>query len=322
MREALAYEFFRDAGVPAPRTAFALVYVTVEGKHDRELAGLYTLVEEVNKPFLRAHFGNAKGLLLKPEGAFDLPDLGDAFDKYEKMYRPKTDGTSKAKQRLIDLVKLIHHADDATFAKQLPTLLDVDAYVRFLAANAMIGNMDSMLSTGHNFYCYVHPETGRACFVPWDLNLSFGGFDWVGTLVEQSTLSIAQPYVKKNTLAERVLNVEAFDKLYRAEAKRINETVLTPDRFGKKVEAVAALIAQAEKRANVPHRALPKNAPPEMNPAVWAKARHANLNAQLAGETDGFAPYWQKGLFGRTPPPATKPAKRPATAPAPTVKKP
>lgn len=44
LREALAYEIFRQGGVPAGRTAFALVFLTVPGRHDRACAGLYTTV--------------------------------------------------------------------------------------------------------------------------------------------------------------------------------------------------------------------------------------------------------------------------------------
>ena len=34
-REALAFAFFREAGVPAPRTALAEVTLTVPGEHDK-----------------------------------------------------------------------------------------------------------------------------------------------------------------------------------------------------------------------------------------------------------------------------------------------
>src|SRR5262249_53178961 len=44
--EALSYAIFRAAGVPAPRTAFAQVTLTIPGKFDRELLGAYTLVEQ------------------------------------------------------------------------------------------------------------------------------------------------------------------------------------------------------------------------------------------------------------------------------------
>ena len=67
-REALSCIFFRDAGVPAPRTVFAELFLTVPGKHDKELVGVDTLVEQVNKVFLKRHFGDGSGMLLKPEG--------------------------------------------------------------------------------------------------------------------------------------------------------------------------------------------------------------------------------------------------------------
>src|SRR5262249_50568527 len=63
-REALAYSVFRAAGVPAPRTAFAEVMLTVPGKYDREYLGLYTVVESVDKQFLADHFGSDNGVLM------------------------------------------------------------------------------------------------------------------------------------------------------------------------------------------------------------------------------------------------------------------
>src|SRR5262249_3966315 len=56
-REALAFAVFRAAGVPAPRTAFAEVTLTVPGKFDKELLGLYTVVEGVDRRFLADRLG-------------------------------------------------------------------------------------------------------------------------------------------------------------------------------------------------------------------------------------------------------------------------
>ena len=41
MNEVLAFQLFREAGVPAPRTLYARVYVTIQGRQDRAYAGLY-----------------------------------------------------------------------------------------------------------------------------------------------------------------------------------------------------------------------------------------------------------------------------------------
>src|SRR5205085_8062526 len=64
-REALSFAVIRAAGVPAPRTAYAEVTLTVPGKYDRELLGLYTVVEQVDRTFLKDRFKNSKGVLLK-----------------------------------------------------------------------------------------------------------------------------------------------------------------------------------------------------------------------------------------------------------------
>ncbi len=42
MNEVLAFQLFRDADVPAPRTSYARVYVTVTGRQERAYAGLYS----------------------------------------------------------------------------------------------------------------------------------------------------------------------------------------------------------------------------------------------------------------------------------------
>ncbi|HEY7119842.1 MAG TPA: CotH kinase family protein [Tepidisphaeraceae bacterium] len=319
MREALSYGFFADAGVPAPRVSNALVYLSVPGEYERRLAGLYVVVEEVDKSFLRDRFGTAKGLLLKPENCFDLPYLGEDFERYRKIYRPKTEATPRTARRLIEFVKLIHDADDGTFAKRIGEYLDVDAFLRFVASNGLLANMDSFLTTGHNFYLYVHPDTLKIHFIPWDLNLSLGTFDWPGTLAEQANLSVLQPYIKANHLIERVLAVPAYERAYLAEVDRLTRTSFTPRAMGGRVEMMRSVIARAEKQANVPHKPLPARAGPELDPTVFIAKRYESVRGQLSGTREGFLPYWERGFFGVGKPPTTRPVMRfkvGATAPA------
>jgi hypothetical protein len=325
MREALSYAVFRDAGVPASRTSSALVYLTVDKQYDRKLLGLYTVVEEIDKAFLKSRFGSAKGLLLKPENCFNLPYLGDDFAKYERIYRPKTEATPRTTARLIELIRLIHQADDATFARQIGEYLDVDGFLRFVAVNALLANMDSFLSTGHNFYLYVHPDTLKVHFIPWDLNLSLGTFDWVGPIREQADLSLWQPHVMASRLTERVLAVPAYERAYVEILQRLTRTTFTAEHLGQQIAMLVGVTARAEKLAGVPHKPLPKTAPKELDPRVFLERRLESVRAQLAGTHEGYLPYWQKGFFGVGKPPprgaaeeramaraATRPATRPA----------
>src|SRR5207247_11426189 len=100
-REALSFAVFRAAGVPAPRTAYAEVTLTIPGKYDKEYLGLYTFIEQVDRTFLKDRFNNGKGLLMKPEGVRGLEYLGDEWAPYKGRYRPKHEPSKKEAQRVI-----------------------------------------------------------------------------------------------------------------------------------------------------------------------------------------------------------------------------
>src|SRR5205814_1863505 len=87
MREHLAYQIFREAGLPASRTSYARVFLTIPGKYDHREIGLYSIVEEVDRDFLKSRFPSTKGLLMKPETiSFGLRDLGDDWMDYTGQY--------------------------------------------------------------------------------------------------------------------------------------------------------------------------------------------------------------------------------------------
>ena len=56
MNEPLSYRLFRDGKVPAPRTSYARVYLTIPGKYDKQYLGLYSVVEEIDGTFARGAF--------------------------------------------------------------------------------------------------------------------------------------------------------------------------------------------------------------------------------------------------------------------------
>ncbi len=324
LRETLSYEAFRQGGVPAPRTGQALVYLTVDGLYAKQLVGLYTVVEEVGKPFLKSHFGSAKGLLLKPENAFNLPYLGEDFTKYEKVYRPHTEANPQTSRRLIEFLKLLHQADDATFAKTIGDYLDIDSFQRFIAVNTLIANLDSFLTTNHNFYMYVHPETLKIHFMPWDMNLSFGAFSWVGSAQDQIELSITQSYAPPNLLLDRLLKMPDYQKGYRKIVEELAQKVIVPQKVTARIDELQKVILQAQKEAfgttqptsrpeNTAASTMPRwaGSPPELKDFITK--RSAAVQAQLAGNLKGYTPAFFRRQALPQPPPAKGPATRSAT---------
>jgi len=222
MREVLAYEVFRQLGVPAPRTAYGKVFITVPGKHNREYAGIYTLVENVDDGFLKRHFGTKKGLLLKPEARGGLTYFGESWDAYKKAYDPKSEEVlADDAQRFIAFTKLVNRSDEETFRAQIGSFMDVDEFLRFLAGNAATANLDSFLSMGHNYYLSMPAKTRKITWIPWDLNEAFGRFMMGGTPEQQIDLSIDHPHAGENRLIERVLAVPEYKRAYRKYLEQI-----------------------------------------------------------------------------------------------------
>src|SRR5262249_6085894 len=221
-REVLSYAVFRAAGVAAPRTAFVQLTLTVPGKYDKELVGLYTLVEQVDKTFLKDRFKNNKGVLMKPERLRGLEYLGEDWDKYKDRYQPKHEPSKKEAQRIIQFTKLINRGSDEQFNKEIGSYLDVDEFLRFVAVNALILNLDSFLSMGHNFYLYLHPETNKFVFIPWDLDLSLAGFP-MASADSQTDLSLMHPYPGQNRLIERLLAIKEVNEQYQKILKELSE---------------------------------------------------------------------------------------------------
>ncbi len=245
MNEVLSHRLFRDAKVPAPRTAYARVFVSVPGKHDRKYFGLYSLVEDVDKHFAEENFATKKGAIFKPVTPSLFADLGEDWKQYHQIYDPKTDLTFEQRQRVIDFSRLVTKADDAEFAAKLDGYLDLDEFARFMAVTVYLSTMDSILALGQNFYVYLNPKTFKFQFMPWDLDHSFGQFPMVGSQEQREDLSIQKPWRGENRFLERVFKVDAFQKVYLARLDEFSKTIFKPERFSQQVDEIAAVLRSA-----------------------------------------------------------------------------
>ena len=289
MREPLAYSAFRAAGVPAPRTAFARVRLTVQGLYDQRDLGWYVVVEQVDEEFLARHFGRSDGLLLKPEILRGMPYLGARWEKYADRYNAKGLITEPGARRFIQFMQLVHFADDVTFARRLGEFVEVNQFLRFLAVQALIANLDSLLTTGHNYYLYE--DRGRYRFLPWDMNLSFGAFGAVASSAEQADLSIRRPHVPPNRLIERVLGTPALRQQYERVARELAEQVVTKERLETSIARMAGALGGPAAATR------PREYPGVRELQGFITRRMESIAQQLAGKRAGFVPGESPSLW-------------------------
>lgn len=295
-RESFSYAYFHAAGVPAPRTAIAEVTLSVPGKYEKEYVGAYTLVEQVNKTFLKQHFGDGSGLLLKPEGLQGGPTyLGEAWQPYEDRYKPDSKVTAEQKKRLIAFAKVVQEGTDAEFAAEIGNYLDVDAFLRFIAANALLANLDSYLGYGHNYYMYLVPDTNKFVFIPWDVDLSLATWPAAGMPEQLVELSLQHPHSGKDRLLDRLYAIAEHKNRYMKIVRELSNTSFTK-------EKLTAILAEVENALKEPLAkeakavAARKEGPAggqfgqSMPPKRFIQERIKSVASQLAGESKGFEP--------------------------------
>jgi spore coat protein H len=291
-RESLGFILYRAAGVPAPRTTLAEVKLTVAGKLDKELLGLYTVIENVDKPFLRANFGSDKGLLMKPDKLRDFKYLGDDWDSYKKFYKPKREATAGEAKRMIAFAKLVDKADDEAFSKEINSYLDVDNYLRFLATTAFVANTDSFFTIGHNYFLYLHPKTQKLHFIPWDLDRAFANLI---SPKQNMDLSLTHPYGGTHKLTERLLAMPEMGTKYQKLLKDLAVGPFAKDRLTESLADLEKVVKDSRER-DTKAAALRKEsrkfgffgAPPDLTEFI--NRRTESVAAQLEGKTKGFVP--------------------------------
>ena len=300
LREALAYAVYRAAGLPAPRTTFVKLFLGVPGKYEKEYLGLYTLVEDIDKHFLRDRFGSARSLLVKPENMRGIEYLGEKWEPYESKYLPRTKATDASKKRLQRLAWLIDKGDDATFAKEIRSFVDLDNFLKFVAVTGLVSNLDSFIGLGHNYYMYLDPRSNKFNWIPWDLNLAFAGMPFGGSGAEQMRLSVDHPHIGDLKLIDRLFAIAEVKKDYHVIVRR-----LVADVYNDK--KLLPLLDQMKKEVAGPidleRKALTLEKPnilgafafelmvnrPELQ--TFITKRSASVLAQLDGKEKGHVPF-------------------------------
>ncbi len=151
LRQCLAYEMFRSAGVPAPRCNFA--HVVVNG---RDL-GVYANTEPFKRPFLRRFFDDDEGHLY--EGT--LSDFREGWTgTIEQKNNEETPYTAP-----IEALVTAAQADDANLLEALSAVIDLDQFITFWAMEVIVAHWDGYSGNTNNFYFYDDPTSGRLHFI-------------------------------------------------------------------------------------------------------------------------------------------------------------
>ncbi|MBN2525096.1 MAG: CotH kinase family protein [Deltaproteobacteria bacterium] len=170
MREKLAYDLYRSAGVMAPRSAWSVVRV-----NDRSY-GLYGMVEELDGRFTQDRWPDyPNGNLYKEMWPTDADEtqLTDSL---------RTNEDNADVSSFVEFAEAINAAkDDAEVLDVLSDYTDLDLWARYMAVDEAILSYDGVTyfftddgvwSHNHNYYFY-EDAPGHFALLPWDAESSF-----------------------------------------------------------------------------------------------------------------------------------------------------
>jgi spore coat protein CotH len=225
MRERLAFAVFEAAGIAAPQISHSRL--TVNG----EYWGLYTLVESVSKPFLKARIGEESGNLFDYEyvDKYTFTYKGDDPGAYiPSPFQPETNEDKLDGTGLVELIKAINETPESTYAAGMAAYLDTRRFLTHVAAENALAEMDGIVGDFglNNFYLYQYGGQKKFVFIPWDKDTCFTAASWP-VLRNMDT----------NVLTKKLMTDATLKQYYQSEVKRVTTSFVSSTWLTPKLDA-------------------------------------------------------------------------------------
>ena len=212
MHDVACNKLMRDAGLHSSRTAYTKVWV------NNEYIGLYLIIENVDKTFLKSKYGSAfnDGNLYKTDRGASVPlnwQGGDKQKYKDQGMKLTTNESTDDWTGFIDFVNFLNNYTGEDFKQQLESRFDVHNYLKALAVEKCVRSWDSYWGGGNNYYLYEHPD-GKWRWIPWDMNETFQDIKVLsGTTILNGYL-IPTPQIDERPLLKKIFQFDEYKEEY------------------------------------------------------------------------------------------------------------
>nr|WP_286673805.1 CotH kinase family protein [Clostridium sp. ZBS20] len=195
-----------------------------------------------------------------------------------------------------DFEKVINMFKNLNEGTNLEEVLDVEEVLKYFAVNTFVINLDSYSGAMYHNY-YLYEKDGKCQMLPWDLNLSFGGFGARGgnggnqgnVSSESSVINfpIDNPVsgdLSSMPLIGKLLEVDEYKKMYHSYLKQIADEYFNNGYYENLVNKIDNLISSYVENDPTAFCTYDeyKNSIPEM--IKFGEDRTKSVLAQLNGE--------------------------------------
>ncbi|HBT95379.1 MAG TPA: spore coat protein CotH, partial [Coriobacteriia bacterium] len=213
--------------------------------------------------------------------------IDDEQSSYSAIFDNAETNTNKS-----DHARVIEAIKNLNAGTELERYVDVDACLRYFAAHNVVINLDSYSgSMGHNYYLYEND--GQIAILPWDYNMSFGGFQ-ASNASDVVNFPLDTP-VSGTTMDQRPLIAKLFEvpdylDSYHTYVRNVMDGYFVDGLFEAKVDEIDTLIG-----ASVAEDPSAFYAAEEYRAAVLELKKLGDLRAQsVTGQLNGSIPTTTK----------------------------
>jgi hypothetical protein len=228
---------WQAAGLPAANAQ--PIQLRVNGSNlaqtNSHMYGSYVALEVVDSDFAKRHFpddpdGNIY-VCATGSGA-DLSYKGDSPDRYRNYYEKATNVTEDDFNDLIHMVYVLNNTPKEAFVQEVSRVIDLQQWLRFLAVDALAGNLEGGLNTpkGDDYTLFCGKEDPRFLFVARDLDTLFGEGDHSPDINRDILV-----YAGLDGLHEMLTN-PTVKSLYYGQLTDLINTVFSPEQFNPLVD--------------------------------------------------------------------------------------
>lgn len=225
--------------------------------------------------------GGAPKMGNKESQGADLKYIDDDIDSYSILRDSAVlkNTTDKDFKNIIDLMESLKTG------KNIEKYLNVDEVLKYFAVNTFLVNLDSY-SGGmyHNYYLYE--KDGVSEILPWDLNMSFGGFS-----VKDGEKAINFPIDSPVTgnledapLIGKLLENDDYKEIYHKYLKQISDNYFSSGTFNNRVTQINKLISNYVKKDATAFYSYEEYKTGVRELLTFGKDRTKSVQAQLNGE--------------------------------------
>ena len=245
IREKVASDIFRMAGIASAKTAFYKVYVDLGD--GLKYFGVYTAVEVIDDTMVKDQFGEGSGNIYKPESTFKT----FTQNEFEKKNNKTQNDYSDVQATITTLNSSERTSNPAAWRANLEKTFNADYFMKWLAVNTTMVNWDTYGSMAHNHYLYNLTGKGLT-WIPWDNNeaMSSRGTGGNGTVpgggmggIGQG-LSLSLSEVNSSWPLIRYLMDDAvYQQRYKVYIRAFNDEVFTYSKMSELFDRYSNLIS-------------------------------------------------------------------------------